>query len=336
MLYSAALSAPGSTWDELRGGLGLPPEDFAAVAEHLLNLGLLERDPADENRLHAVAPVTAIARTCGPALRTLVEEQQRVGHLTSLIASYDAAYTAGGEAHGAAVLAERLTSLEAVRRAITELAARARAEILTSQPGGPRPEEQLEDSLERTENVLRRGVRMRTLYQQSAQFSQETTQYVRHLTELGAEVRTVSDGFMRLIVFDRTAAIMSLHDNPRGALVVRDSDIIDFAVGAYERAWAESRPFPVRYDRQQVMDASEGMKLTIMRLLVEGLEVTVIAKRLGVSHRTCQRHISEIMQRLGARNRLHAGFLIGRQGLLNGMPPDGHPSQRIDVSASTR
>ncbi|MER7521060.1 hypothetical protein [Streptomyces sp. NPDC126499] len=41
----------------------------------------------------------------------------------------------------------------------------------------------------------------------------------------------------------------------------------------------------------------------------------VMARRMGLSLRSCQRHVSDLMRTLGARNRLHAGYLLARAGL---------------------
>jgi DNA-directed RNA polymerase specialized sigma24 family protein len=334
-VYSEAVSADYAEPEEIRAGLGLPGERFDRAVERLRALGLLEppsSSPAPSpvanmpslypsaERLHPVAFTTAVMRACEPLLRSMAEGQERASRLSALVTAFAPAHTANSTA-GSGAVTERLVTLDAVHRTLSELSAQANWEILTSQPGGPRPEEQLKESLDRTEEALGRGVAMRTLYQHSAQFSQVTVAHVRHVSRLGAQVRTVNDAFMRLIVFDRHTAVMSLRTPPVGALVVRDPDVVEFAAQAYERAWAAGRPFPVQYERKQVIEASEDVKQSIMRLLVEGLEVTVIAKRLGVSHRTCQRHISEIMQRIGARNRLQAGYLIGHLGLLADFEP---------------
>ncbi|MET8138271.1 hypothetical protein ABZV24_41390 [Streptomyces sp. NPDC005251] len=68
---------------------------------------------------------------------------------------------------------------------------------------------------------------------------------------------------------------------------------------------------------------SAEVKQDITRLLVSGLDDRAIARRLGMGLRSCQRHIAEIMEQLGARSRLHAGYLIGRAGLLDDADPDG-------------
>ncbi|MEV0849281.1 LuxR C-terminal-related transcriptional regulator [Streptomyces sp. NPDC049954] len=317
-LYCATLSAPGTSWEELRTTLGLSPESFDRAAGELLALGLLEHSSiTGDRRLYAAGPASALLRISRTLQSTLAEGQQQLGRLTSVLSALGPGPRQGTGGEGPV---ERLVSLESVQRTITELSAQARQEVLTSQPGGPRPQEQLQESRSRTEEMLGRGIAMRTLYQRSAQFSPVTVDFVRFVTALGAQVHTVDDAFMRLLVFDRETALISLRDDTDGALLVRDPHVVHFAVQAYERAWSESRPFPARYERQQVVEGSDAVKQSIMRLLVEGLEVGVIARRLGISQRTCQRHISELLHRLGARNRLQAGYLIGRLGLLDGDP----------------
>ncbi|WP_307623216.1 LuxR C-terminal-related transcriptional regulator [Streptomyces sp. V3I7] len=61
---------------------------------------------------------------------------------------------------------------------------------------------------------------------------------------------------------------------------------------------------------------SDDLKLALLRLLVEGHEDKVISKRLGISLRTYQRHLAEIMKRIGARNRSHGGYLVHKMRLL--------------------
>ncbi|WP_330315431.1 LuxR C-terminal-related transcriptional regulator (plasmid) [Streptomyces sp. NBC_00523] len=56
------------------------------------------------------------------------------------------------------------------------------------------------------------------------------------------------------------------------------------------------------------------MKLAIVRMLIQGLEDRAIARRMGISLRTCQRDVSDIMDTIGARSRLQAGF-INEMGL---------------------
>lgn len=308
-VYDAVRSSPGIHRSVLPDLVDLPPDDVTAATDQLLELELVKAD--NDDRLYAVAITSVVLRTGLAVNEAIAEGQRHARRLSFLVSNLDALRTIAG-----ATSTERLATLDSVRQAIAELAAQTQFEILTSQPGGPRPDEQLKESLSRTRDVLARGVKMRTLYQWSAQFSHTTSEFVNYASGLGAEVRITHDSFMRLLVFDGRTALISLKQSPEGAMVVRDPDIVDFAVQAYERTWTVSHPFPTGYVKDVVMTTSDDVKLSIMRLLTEGHEVSVIGKRLGISARTCQRHISEIMQRIGARNRVHAGYLISEKGLL--------------------
>jgi DNA-binding CsgD family transcriptional regulator len=215
---------------------------------------------------------------------------------------------------------EVISDLAAVHEAIAGLAAECTEEVLTSHPGGARPPEVLHESLPRTLELLSRGISMRTLYQHSARFDRATAAHVECMTESGAQVRTLADGFAQIIVFDKRKALMPLHDDDHGAVLVRDLSVVDFAVAAFERSWSVASPFSVAYSRKMVAETSEDVKLSIMRLLADGEEDRKIAARVGVSLRSYQRHVSEIMKRLGARTRLHAGYLIREHGLLEEHP----------------
>lgn len=310
-IYDVIHSSPGVKRSSLCDLLPIQPDDAAIAVDQLLELGLIEAD--SDGRLYAMSATSAVLRTCLAVNEAAAAAQRHAQRLSSVINGLDALRATSGAAS-----IERLVSLDLVRQTITELAAQANVEILTSQPGGPRPADQLEESVSRTREALSRGVKMRTLYQWSAQFGAVTKEFAHYLISLGAEVRITHDSFMRLLIFDRKAAVISLKQLPEGAMVVYDPDIVDFAVQAYERAWTASHPFPVDYVKDDVVTTSDKVKLSIIRLLTEGHSVSAIGKRLGISSRTCQRHISEIMQRLGARNRLHAGYLISEKGLLRG------------------
>ncbi|WP_438312064.1 LuxR C-terminal-related transcriptional regulator [Streptomyces sp. HUAS TT3] len=62
--------------------------------------------------------------------------------------------------------------------------------------------------------------------------------------------------------------------------------------------------------REAARSLSDELRQTLVRLLSEGLEDRAIARRLGMSERTCQRHIAEIMRVVGARSRFQAGYLL--------------------------
>ncbi|MFD9723312.1 LuxR C-terminal-related transcriptional regulator [Streptomyces sp. NPDC059072] len=310
-LYAYAVERHSFDAAEATGALGVRA---ATAITELAAAHLLQRAPgAGPERWSAVAPRAAAARALAPLallVRETHDEMDRLrGRLEALVPAYEA-----GTAHRDLSTSGRLelvTDLGAVRGLITELVAACDRELLTSQPGGGRPLETLEEAIGRDESLLARGVRMRTIYQHTARYSRPTAAYVERVTALGAQVRTLGDGLMRMLVFDGHTGLMSVPERSGAALVVREPNVVHFMTAAFERSWLGAEPFPTSVSPDAARSISDELRQTIVRLLSEGLEDKVIARRLGMSERTCQRHIAEIMRAVGAKSRFQAGYLLG-------------------------
>ncbi|MFI8452431.1 helix-turn-helix transcriptional regulator [Streptomyces erythrochromogenes] len=309
-LYAYAVERHAFAADDATRALGVRA---AAAITELAAAHLLQRAPGGgPDRWSAVAPRAAAARALAPLallVRETHDEMDRLrGRLETLVPAYEA-----GTAHldlSTAGHLELVTDLGAVRALIAELAAACEQELLTSQPGGGRPPETLEESIGRDESLLTRGVRMRTIYQHTARYSRPTAAYVERVTALGAQVRTLGDGLMRMLVFDGRTGLMAVPDRSGAALVVREPSVVHFMTSAFERSWLGAEPFPTSVSPEAARSISDELRQTIVRLLAEGLEDKVIARRLGMSERTCQRHIAEIMRAVGAKSRFQAGYLL--------------------------
>ncbi|WP_441245530.1 LuxR C-terminal-related transcriptional regulator [Kitasatospora sp. McL0602] len=317
-VYRYIVARPvGTASETVRSAVELTEGRLAGAVRQLLALRMLGRSAFEHGVLEAVPPDTARAQLLGPALRELDRRQSEIDVTRAAYSELTAVYEGSVLQLTQANTVEVISDLQSVRDTITELAAKTQSEVVTAQPGGARNEEVLRESLTRTDELLARGVRMRTLYQHTARFSPPTVKYVEHVTRQGAEVRTRSDGFMRLMVFDRSVAVIALRDSQTGAVIVHERNMVDFVFAAFERAWSQATDFQPTYDPAVVELTSNDVKIAITHLLVDGVEDKIIARQLGMSLRTCQRHISEIMRLLGARNRIHAGYLIHRLDLLN-------------------
>lgn len=67
-----------------------------------------------------------------------------------------------------------------------------------------------------------------------------------------------------------------------------------------------------------VITQLRGADVELWRLIAEGHETVVIARRLCVSERTAKRMVARLLQRLGVANRVQAAALAGRCGVLDG------------------
>ncbi|MFD8631685.1 LuxR C-terminal-related transcriptional regulator [Streptomyces sp. NPDC059533] len=320
-LYAYAVERHSFDAGEATGALGVRA---ATAITELAAAHLLQRAPgAGPERWSAVAPRAAAARALAPLallVRETHDEMDRLrGRLEALVPAYEA-----GTSHrdlSASGRLELVTDLGAVRGLITELVAACDRELLTSQPGGARPLETLEEAIGRDESLLARGVRMRTIYQHTARYSRPTAAYVERVTALGAQVRTLGDGLMRMLVFDGHTGLMAVPERSGAALVVREPNVVHFMTAAFERSWLGAEPFPTSVSPDAARSISDELRQTIVRLLSEGLEDKVIARRLGMSERTCQRHIAEIMRAVGAKSRFQAGYLLGPPAAPSAVPP---------------
>ncbi|MFI5861602.1 LuxR C-terminal-related transcriptional regulator [Streptomyces sp. NPDC051546] len=290
----------------------------------------------------AVSPRAAVARTLAPLALRVRETHDEMDRLRVRLEELLPAYEAGTDLRdrGGANALELVTDPVALQDLIGELVASAGSEVLTCHPGGGRSTATLEGAVNRDEAMLARGVRMRTLYQHTARYSRPTAAYVERVAALGSQVRTVGDGLMRMIIVDRHTGLMEVQDDTKAALVVREPNVVHFMLQTFERTWAEAEAFSTTVGPDQARSISDELRQTIVRLLAEGLEDKVIARRLGMSERTCQRHIAEIMRAVGAKSRFQAGFLLSAATAASAAPlthpPAGAPeSAGPDGTAGT-
>lgn len=260
---------------------------------------------AGELRLIAVAPDRAAASLLAPTeaeLRRQLAEAERVRAEISLLAPLFEARC--GERVTAPLV--EIRDLDAVIDVIDRLTESCRAEVLTCQPGGPRAPHLLNQAFERDLAMIRRGVRMHTLYQHTSRRHQPTQEYVRRITEAGAEVRTLTALFGRMLAFDRTTVIIPHSDEYDGAVVIRDPSTVAYLCSVFDHSWTLGDPYTPSPRGDTSMDE---IKQAILRLLAEGMKDEMIARRLGMSLRTCRKHIAESMETLGASSRFQAGYL---------------------------
>jgi sugar-specific transcriptional regulator TrmB/biotin operon repressor len=244
--------------------------------------------------------------------RRLFELNARRDSLDALASVYVTRPDERTEATDGVEVVERLSDVITL---IEQASAECEHEMITCQPGGGRPTEELEQAVARDTALLTRGVRMRTLYQHSSRRHAPTQAYVERVTVAGAEVRTMTELFGRMIVFDRRIAFVPHHQRRGGAAVVRSPAAIAFLVNAFDRAWDLAVPFT---EAEHTPLAVDDLRQGILRLLSTGLKDEVIARRLGISLRTCRKHIADLFQELGAESRFQAGYLAASHDLLGG------------------
>jgi DNA-binding CsgD family transcriptional regulator len=123
---------------------------------------------------------------------------------------------------------------------------------------------------------------------------------------------------IRLIVVDREIAMIPLagatDDQSGGALLLRAGGLLDLAVSLFEVKWRDATRLDAVVD-----GAVEGSELSarerqILLMLNAGLTDRTVATRLGLSARTVQRYVADMMERAEVDTRLQLGVQATRRG----------------------
>ncbi|MGW7414409.1 LuxR family transcriptional regulator [Streptomyces sp. NPDC054863] len=305
--YQHLLEQGPQSSQDLALALGVTAARAEELAAGLLSRCLAASDPDGAGpRWRAVSPYTAAAELLGPEEQILhrrLEDLARTRErLSALIPMYEESCRRS-EDSGAI---EVVTSRDRVMLLIGDAAARCTEEVLTVQPGGGRPAGHLERALPRDLELLGRGVRLHTLYQHTARYSPSTQEYVQAVVAAGGEVRTLGELFHKMLVFDRTTAFLPVWDNPDAAVVLREPSAVAYLRSVFAHAWALAEPFAASYSAATALQLQNSLAGS----LAGGTKDEVIARRLGMSLRTCRRHIAELMTELGADSRFQAGYLL--------------------------
>ncbi|MEV7597686.1 helix-turn-helix domain-containing protein [Kitasatospora sp. NPDC089797] len=294
---------------ELAEELGLPRPAVEAAVEYLLTSGLVRIRSG--GRLVAVAPDEAVVEVLGPLEREMRTRRASMDRKRKDLMSFMPAFEESASAQQHRSQFQLIRRLADVRSVIADLADHCQEEVLTAQPGGGREVSALEEAAPRDEDLLRRDVRLKVLYQHTAGLRPDIKDYVERITKLGAQVRTLDDRFTRMLVFDRKAAVIAVPGDPHAAALVREPHMVAVMVEVHERLWLGAEPYTGGTSLRA--DLTDDLRRVIVRLLIEGMTDASVATRLGISVRTCRRHIAEIMAEMGAQSRLQAGYLLAAQ-----------------------
>ena len=282
--------------------------EFHEAVNLLLEIGLLVTDEAADQYL-PVDPATVQNRVVVPLSREGADLLSESANWAETFAELGQTYRRATRSDVGAIA--ELRGIPQIDNFLSAMITDARKELLTAQPYGRRPADQLAQAENRDLRALDRGVKMRTLYQHSARQSPATREYVAELAAHGGEVRTLDEFFKRLIIVDREVAVIPATEDHHTALALRDKSLVAYLVDIFERSWERGRPFTAHEARNEKAIAADVRAMTI-RLLVEGHSDPASAKRLGVSTRTYAGYIAALKDEYGVQTRFQLGHAMGR------------------------
>ncbi|WP_328720668.1 LuxR C-terminal-related transcriptional regulator [Streptomyces sp. NBC_00247] len=311
-VYRTVVGRPGWGVSGIALHLGVAESQVRACLDELAELSMLYPATYSANPV-ALNPEIGLAALLNRRETEIQSQQAQLAAARTKAAELAAVYSAQQGSRGNLGL-EQLDEITAVRARLTEMADQAREELLCFMPGGAQSQEALDASRPLDEKSLSRGVRIRTLYLDSVRNDRATTEYARWLAGLGGEIRTIPSLPVRMLVVDRSVALVPTDpENSRaGAVVVKAPGVLAALVHLFEATWQQASPL----DGAQPCGPGglTAQELVLLKLLELGHTDEVAARKLGVSLRTVRRMMADILGRLGARSRFEAGLLVTRAG----------------------
>ncbi|GAA3862309.1 LuxR family transcriptional regulator [Saccharothrix violaceirubra] len=169
-------------------------------------------------------------------------------------------------------------------------------------------------------DLLDRGVRFRGVYDRDGLEMHGLEEDLEPGLALGEQARVVADAPLKMILVDRHSALIPLDSSApdvRTALVVRPCTLLHALELLFENLWREALPL-------SLIDGEDlsAVDMRLLGLLTTGMPDRTIAKQLGLSYRTFQRRLHDLMEALGAQTRFQAGLRAAAKGWVRLSVPD--------------
>ena len=323
-IYAYALQHGGITADNesVCDELGLPTAVVAVSIRELLALRLLrEERNGDHVRMVPVSPEVAAASLISPIRDEIYRCQTAIRQIQGKIDAFRPHYEQARSAQSAGECIDVLHDEVELAGHLHLAERRCRRELVAF-----RPECWL--GLERVIAMAKRGVRVRLLLQHARRSDLRARAQLKELTACHGEVRTTGRLPKQLLIFDEAVAFLLREEDASGpvGVVIRQADTVRLLRGVIETTWETAHPYStasIGYN-----NAANDLHHAIVELLADGLTDEAIARRLGVSVRTCRRHIATVLKSLDAISRFQAGVRAAAAGMVDSrQQPRDTPSQ---------
>lgn len=312
LVYRHLVGRPAGTAADLAEALGLDRLEVADVLARLEDKGLAARTASSRDRYVASPPSVALGAL-------LVQRQQELHRAQVEMAELVTVYRSAGSrdvvdvidvVHGVEAIGQRFAQLQ--RSARQQIQALVSADVAVV---SARANEEVERA------ALARGVRYQVVLERGAFDRPGFYAAAEQALASGIELRLASAVPLRLLAVDRELALIPLSsaeaDEPvRDALLVHQSGLLDGLLALFDSVWHDSPQLVASGEgiAGAGADALDPVDRRLLSLLLAGLTDQSIGLQLGLSLRTVQRRVRQIMDRIGVETRLQLGHHAGRRG----------------------
>ncbi|MEU8255955.1 hypothetical protein AB0C06_17050 [Micromonospora inaquosa] len=299
--YELVVAEPGKTAADLDRSW-LRPEPLRGVLAALRTKGLVLAGDDDPPTYTAVDPAVALDAPIREYERQLQVAREHLQRLAAVHRAHDSLVDP-------ATVLEVVSGRAAVLDRLAFLQHAARVEIrCLDKPPYLNP-----STTSASVELLRRGVRSRTIYERSSLEQPGALNGLEQLVAAGQQARVLPALPVKLYLADgRHGLLVRPGDEGENAVLLRPCALLDALGHLFEGLWRSALPLqPATASPASNRPMVEDGRL--VALLLSGLTDQAIARQLGVGYRTAQRHIAALMATLGARTRFQAGVQAARR-----------------------
>jgi len=311
-LYTVLIHSPRSTVAELAAYGSVSSQQATRDLQRLVRQGLANRLPGRQARYIAVAPDIAIE----PLLAKQEDElrQARLGSSDLMQAFHEAS-----RQEHPAELVEIITGESTIRSRTDQLPDAARYQIR----GFDRPPyvQSLDENVSQEAERIRQGVSYRVVYSaQGVMWPGRLEGDIRGALAAGEQARVRPDLPTKLWIVDDKMALIPIKTRQHAidaSFIVRPCDLLDSLIALFEAEWDRAIPLRSFLGKDSAGAAAghpDETRTAVLSCLAAGLTDEGIARSLGCSLRTAQRHIRRLMQDLNVTSRFQAGMEARQRG----------------------
>lgn len=313
-VYRHMLSRDDCTLDSIADSLGLESASVRDILTKLLNLSLIKTVGPD--LVKAAEPTLAIEQLIENRLAELNSESHRVAAVLRHIPAFEKIRTNREYDAGFAEV-ERVDGLKELRERIDEISFFSSDELLAIQPGPGLTQAAINAARPLDRRALRRRMRMCTIVHEKSLKNEQMLLYLDELASLGAEIRVTAETLERVLIFDRSVAVVPINPDAtgQGGLIVRQAGLLTQILLLFSRCWESSVPLhpEVQESEPVTLTPLEQQTLAVM---AEVDKDVVGARLMGVSLRTYRGYVAKVLEKLNSSSRFRAALMAKERGLL--------------------
>ena len=305
MLYLALVDAPGLTAADLAALAKATEDEVHEILGGLESAGLVTRLPGTPRRYTAIEPGVGLAAL-------IAAQEERVQRARTAAYQIAERFRLSRDAGSRRDIVDVVVGAPTVRQQIYDLERLTCADLrMFEKP----PCLGLDHGV--AVKQLVGGVRVRCLYDRASLDQPGRIANIQGMRAAGEEGRVMLRVPFKLLIGDNQSGLIILAPEevgcPPTALVVRPSALLDGLAELFEIVW---RSAIALQPTEPVTDAPSEQERQLLALLAAGATDEAVARRLGLSRRTVQRQMQQLMRRLGADSRFQAGLQAKARGWL--------------------